>query len=338
MLVVTSGRRNLFGGMTTTIFRISRLHLSSISDGYSSSTADEKGRHSGISVQRKRVVIGASDISAIVGQNAFKTADDVLQTLWQKHNKFSFALNVGQTKKDKEKEAAAKDATSRLAIDKAIEMSKTAVLSSETSKIIIGAKDVVLASPTLTEEDKKLALSHLESSVRTTFGTKNEDVTITDKKSDVVSEEKNELLRIDDYFELKVHETAKYEYMIVGRIDCIEKNSVTGHIKLVEVKNRVNKLFRTLRNYEEVQVQVYLQLLGLKDAKLVEQYNDEVFTIDNIVKWDDDKFQVDIIDKVVVFCSRLDGLLTDEVMAAEYKHSLPTAPAAPAYYSKYRQR
>lgn len=283
-------------------------------------------------------MIGASEVSAIVGQNAFKTSDEVLQSLWQKHNKFSFALNVGQTKKDKEKEAATKDTTSKVAIDKAIEMSKSAVLSSETTKIIAAAKDVVMASPSLTDEDKKLAIDHLQSNVHTSFGTKNEEVTITDKKSDVVSEEKNELIRIDDYFELRVHETFKHEYTIVGRVDCIEKNSVTGHIKLVEVKNRVNKLFRTLRNYEEVQIQVYLQLLGLKEAKLVEQYNDEVFTIDNIAKWADEKFQVDIIDKVVVFCSKLDGLLTNEALAAEYKQTLP-AVTAPVYpYRNYRQR
>jgi hypothetical protein len=53
-----------------------------------------------------------------------------------------------------------------------------------------------------------------------------------------------------------------------------------GSRTLVEIKNRTRRLFKSLCEYENVQVQVYLHMLGLTKAKLIEQYNSTTNTIE----------------------------------------------------------
>jgi hypothetical protein len=62
------------------------------------------------------------------------------------------------------------------------------------------------------------------------------------------------------------NEYGSFPWFIGGKIDGITKDRKT----LVEIKNRVNRLFRIIPQYESVQVQMYLQLLGLEKAILVE--------------------------------------------------------------------
>jgi len=69
---------------------------------------------------------------------------------------------------------------------------------------------------------------------------------------------------------------------------------------LVEIKNRTNKLFRKVYPSEYVQVQVYLDMLNLEKAKLIEQYNDEI----NIMEVTRDKefFETEVMPKLEDFC------------------------------------
>jgi hypothetical protein len=58
------------------------------------------------------------------------------------------------------------------------------------------------------------------------------------------------------------------------------RNVPTGPGSLWRVKNRTNRLFGRVVEYEMIQVQVYLQMLGLVHARLVEQYNTQVVSHD----------------------------------------------------------
>ena len=56
-----------------------------------------------------------------------------------------------------------------------------------------------------------------------------------------------------------------------GRIDGLLEDGT-----VIEVKNRVNRLFRTVREYERMQVLTYLELLDRPSALLVESYKDQL--------------------------------------------------------------
>jgi len=62
------------------------------------------------------------------------------------------------------------------------------------------------------------------------------------------------------------NEYGSFPWFIGGKIDGITRDRKT----LVEIKNRVNRLFKLIPEYESTQVQMYLELLGVEKGILVE--------------------------------------------------------------------
>ena len=63
------------------------------------------------------------------------------------------------------------------------------------------------------------------------------------------------------------------------------------------------ELFRRVVDYENIQIQVYLQMLGLVHARLVEQYNNQVLSHD--LTRDDELWTNEILPKLKEFCLEL---------------------------------
>jgi hypothetical protein len=89
---------------------------------------------------------------------------------------------------------------------------------------------------------------------------------------------------------------------VCGKIDRIEERPDGSRI-LVEIKNRTNRLFRRVVEYEFIQVQVYLQMLGLVHARLVEQYNNQVLSHD--IARDEETWTNELLPGLVKFCEEL---------------------------------
>jgi len=68
---------------------------------------------------------------------------------------------------------------------------------------------------------------------------------------------------------------------IIGYIDGFDTKTGT----VIELKHRTRGLFRELREYERVQCFVYMKMLKVKRAKLVETYGDE--QREYVIEWDD---------------------------------------------------
>ena len=62
--------------------------------------------------------------------------------------------------------------------------------------------------------------------------------------------------------------TDKYCIILKGKVDGISGDTV------VEAKNRQNRLFMELRDYERVQLEAYMFLTGYNKSVLTEHYND----------------------------------------------------------------
>jgi hypothetical protein len=81
-----------------------------------------------------------------------------------------------------------------------------------------------------------------------------------------------------------------------------------GELLLVEVKSRMKRLFKEVRPYEAVQMQMYLQMLpknlNIKRAKLLEMYNGE--THEEYVDKDDVMWHDELKPALVKFCVDLD--------------------------------
>lgn len=240
-----------------------------------------------------RVVIKASDVAAILGRNQYKPRQEILEELWKKNSPETF---TGKTKRDKANDIlkisdVARDVLNCVSQIKAKD-------SSEVQTISANVRKYINTDSNLSKEQKEEIISHITSNVYTAHGTRSEDKTSVK----VTQDENTRLVRDNSMYYYDIMTINETKFVIAGRIDRIEEREDGSRI-LVEIKNRVNRLFRRVVEYEMIQVQVYLQMLGLVHARLVEQYNNQVLSHD--LERDEELWNNNIVPGLKSFCEEL---------------------------------
>jgi hypothetical protein len=241
----------------------------------------------------RRVIIKASDVAACVGRHQYKARSEVLNEIWKKNWPNTF---TGQTKTDKAREILQISPEAQKVLTAAVDIK--ARDSAEVQTVFAKAKEAINSDPKLSTAQKAEVLEHVRSQVYTTHGTRSEDKT-SDK---VATTENTRLVRDDSFYNLDVCTIGDVKFVVCGKIDRIEERPDGSRI-LVEIKNRTNRLFRRVVEYEFIQVQVYLQMLGLVHARLVEQYNNQVLSHD--VERDEETWINELLPSLVGFCEEL---------------------------------
>jgi DNA polymerase III epsilon subunit-like protein len=247
----------------------------------------------------KKIIIKASEVAACIGKHQYKKPQEVADEIWKKYCPETF---TGITKNDKAKESIASSPEAIIALQAA--MDSVAEKSDDTTKIVRAAEAKINSNENLTPTQKREVNDYIRSKVFTNFGTKSEDKT-SDK---VEAAEGTTLTRDDNFYSLDISTICGTRYVIVGKIDRVEVKP-DGTKVLVEIKNRARGLFNAVRPYEAIQVQTYLQMVGMDTARLIEQYNNETesyhITKDQ-VQWD-----TIIMPKLVEFCSNLHAKMSN---------------------------
>ncbi|AGE56286.1 hypothetical protein PBCVNEJV1_405R [Paramecium bursaria Chlorella virus NE-JV-1] len=128
-----------------------------------------------------------------------------------------------------------------------------------------------------------------------------------------------------------------FEYSIGGKIDGITRDRKV----LVEIKNRVNRLFGKLPNYEMIQVQTYLHLLDMDKAFLVEclKTKDGNVIAENVncitVNRDRSLFEMEILPKIEGFVDFVINLIHDEKLQDKFLTSKRRNAMASLAVTKY---
>lgn len=102
-------------------------------------------------------------------------------------------------------------------------------------------------------------------------------------------------------YELLIGKFNGFECVIRGKIDRIEE-TCDGR-RLIEIKKRTSRLFHCVPSYENIQIQVYLQMLNLQRAQLWEMFGEDVEKHD--VARDDELYSTHIMPQVRSFCEEL---------------------------------
>lgn len=241
----------------------------------------------------KRVVLKASDVAAIIGRHQYKSRTEIFNEYWKKYSPETF---TGQTQKDRAEAVLQTSDAARCALNRAL--SVEAKDSTEVQKVFAQAKDQVNSDSNLNATQKAEVIEHLRSQVYTTHGTRSEDKT-ADKVETI---ENVKLVRDELFHNLEVCVIDGVKFVICGKVDRIEERPDGSRI-LVEIKNRTNRLFRRVVEYEFIQIQVYLQMLGLVHARLVEQYNSQVMS--HTVDRDEEIWVNEIMPALRKFCAEL---------------------------------
>jgi DNA polymerase III epsilon subunit-like protein len=243
-----------------------------------------------------KVIIGASSVATAIGCG-FKKQPELIEELWKRYSPDTFE---GKTKEEKALEILMWNTSTKKILEDAenFKSENSADVAQKTRAVYHQIEHSGLSA-----EDMVIAKDHLRKTLYTNHGTRNEYKTADADKAKLVE---------DDTF--YTHDICTIEgtlYQIVGRIDRLQMNE-DGSRTLVEIKNRAKGLFNRVRDYEEVQCQTYLQMLGdIKYCRLVEQFNDE--RRGYLIEKNDEKWKDDIVPKLQNFCELFHSMLSEEV-------------------------
>lgn len=159
----------------------------------------------------------------------------------------------------------------------------------------------------LSEESKKKLKTKTENVINTTHGTLKEDsaISLFEKKFNV------KLDTSQNYFkkQLKLKENSKYDWYIGGKLDGLYIDNIDPkNSYVVEVKNRTKGFFNQLRDYEKVQIQLYIWMVNTQQAKLVEQHNGKI-RITAVYR--DESFLEDIFESLEIFTKNIETKFLD---------------------------
>jgi DNA polymerase III epsilon subunit-like protein len=245
-----------------------------------------------------KVIIGASSVASAIGIG-FKKQPELIEELWKKYSPSTFE---GKTKEDKALEILMWNTSTK----KILEDAKN--FKSENSAEVAQKTRAVyhqIEHSGLSAEDMVVAKDHLRKTLYTNHGTRNEYKTADADKAN--------LLEDDTFYRYDICTIEGTLYQIVGRIDRLQMNE-DGSRTLVEIKNRAKCLFNRVRDYEEVQCQTYLQMLGdIKYCRLVEQFNDE--RKGYLIEKNDEKWKGEIVPKIQNFCELFHSMLSESQSA-----------------------
>jgi DNA polymerase III epsilon subunit-like protein len=250
-------------------------------------------------IEAKKIIIKASEVAACIGKHQYKNPGEVADEIWKKYCPFTFN---GITKNDKALETISQSNEAGQVLTDA--MASVADKSDDATKIVGEAMNKINSNKNLSQTQKREVNDFIRSQVFTTFGTKSEDKT----SAKVELEEGVTLQRDDNFYTIEVTNVCGTRYVIVGKIDRVEVQS-DGTRVLVEIKNRARGLFNAVRPYEMIQVQTYLQMVGMDTARLIEQYNNET-TSHHIVK-DQALWDGTVMPKLIDFCKTLHARMSN---------------------------
>jgi hypothetical protein len=129
-----------------------------------------------------------------------------------------------------------------------------------------GLVSVIMDNKTLTKDEKETLKTAMDGYTSKKFGTIRE-VNALDIYRKIYKNEK--IITGIDSKSKKVFRDGDVELWLISKIDAMNDERV-----VIEIKNRMYKLFNEVREYEWLQVQTYLDVYDLDKALLVEYLND----------------------------------------------------------------
>jgi hypothetical protein len=244
---------------------------------------------------RPKYVLNISEIAIITGDNTFKTRNEYLIEFWKKYNNDDFEKYKSITNfvklKDEDK---IKDISTKNNINLESEL-KNCEKTTNINDLNSLKKNIMKKVENLEESVKKEILKSIDNVTNTNFGTRNETDVLK-----IYEELKNVSVTKDNvYRKKKVIENMQFLVYIGGKIDGI--NDADGSI--IEIKNRMHKLFYQLREYEKVQLMCYIYLRKQEKGYLVEALKKFAETSVNIIEVNyDDEYMMKILQKIEEFC------------------------------------
>jgi hypothetical protein len=129
-----------------------------------------------------------------------------------------------------------------------------------------GLVDVIMEDKTLTKDEKETLKTAMDGYTSKKFGTIREGNALDIYKK---SHKNEKVITGLDSKSKRLFDEGGVEMWVISKVDAMNDDGV-----VIEIKNRMYKLFNEVREYEWLQVQTYLDVYDLERAVLVEYLND----------------------------------------------------------------
>ena len=236
------------------------------------------------------ICIYASDLAVAIGVNKYQKTSDVLVKLWQKNYPINYENAVSGIKNKHRINVIPKETdyqcVNRIQQEGNIDLQdriQTCLNTKDTSQLLKNRSEIldqVNKSKTIEEGAKQEFKQSLESMTNKVFGTINEKSAI-DKYMEITGKKVNTSTK---FIHKQLCTYNGVTWKLGGKIDGITDDKI-----VVEVKNRIYKLFNEMRDYEKPQIQTYMYILGLKKGHLVESMKRNGEVNINIIEEDFDE-------------------------------------------------
>jgi hypothetical protein len=242
------------------------------------------------------ILINISEVAIITGHNTYKTKREFLIDFWKKNHKEDYKkyIEITQFKKETDHEIVNK-ISEKNQLDILPELKKC-MYSKNTGDLQKIKQQIFQKVEHISEAEKTEITKSITNLTNTRFGVRNE----TDVLKVYMDMTGNQILKDNKYHKKVIFQEEQNDITVSigGKIDGIQVE--TGLI--IEIKNRVSKLFYALRDYEKVQIMCYMHLFTSKKGHLVEAYKKKDSTEINIIEVDYDTiFMNEIIEKIKLF-------------------------------------
>ena len=251
-------------------------------------------------LMKLKLFFKVSEIAIITGHNKFQSKRDYLLNFWKSHH-YDDYLNY---------------------MDKfnCIEISDMDIIQAISEKNDVNIMDNIEASINVTNindikkiknninvkfddadiniNDKKQVMKSIDNVINTRYGVRNENIIL----SLYENRTGNIVINNNIFYQRKVYEDLNIIIYMCGKIDGMIRNQDS----IIEIKNRMNKLFYKLKDYEKVQLMCYMHLFQFTFGQLIEGYcqdnNGNDKTEINIIKikYDYD-YMKNILSSIIVF-------------------------------------
>jgi len=248
-----------------------------------------------------------SKVAAVIGKNPYENTCDIFETMWKKENKDSY---YGSVKRLKPTESYANDQ----------DLIYTALRTEEVKNIVEDCKKSTDITNTVTtventetkldEKSAQLVKKHIKSRFSTQYGTKSEQSAL-----DLYAQQTEQNVQ---KYHVMLNKKINDEITIRGKIDGIIKYN-DNTCKVVEIKNRTRRLFNEVKEYENIQVQLYLNMLNAKNADLVEHYKGNL-NISPI------EYDATLYDEIKVLLTRFDDKLSQITDDKDFQYQYFNSP------------
>jgi len=224
------------------------------------------------------ILINISEVAIITGDNAFKTRREFFIDFWRKNAKADYQKYSSMTEfvKDTDMEVIQKIAKANN-IDLSADLANCAV-SRNTTDLNSLKTEILKKVDKLDSVQKAEITASINNVTNTKFGIKNEyDIAILYNKLTGLT-----IVKDNRYRKIELARCGDMCFSLGGKIDgiCQENGCI------IEIKNRVNRIFYELRGYEKVQIMCYLFLHSAEKGQLVEALKKKDGTDINVINVD----------------------------------------------------